>query len=107
MMIERCLRIRLAQSLRAFPVVALLGPRQAGKTTLARSLLKEWSRDVIYLDLERDSDRGLAEAELYLKVQSGSLVIDLSRTRPARRLATLAGGAIGLPLLRRPPTSHP
>ena len=76
MMIERFLRGPLTQRLGAFPAVALLGPRQAGKTTLARTLEEGWSRKVVYLDLERDSDRGrLAEPELYLKAQSSSLVI--------------------------------
>ena len=75
-MIERSLRVQLIQSLAAFPAVALLGPRQVGKTPLARSLEEGWSRPVVYLDLERDSDRArLAEAELYLQAQWNSLVI--------------------------------
>jgi len=36
-MIPRILQARLAQRLRQFPAVALLGPRQVGKTTLART----------------------------------------------------------------------
>jgi predicted AAA+ superfamily ATPase len=39
------------QRLRAYPAVALVGPRQCGKTTLARSL------DGVYFDLEQPSDR--------------------------------------------------
>ncbi|MCP9231774.1 AAA family ATPase [Mesorhizobium sp. LMG 17147] len=46
------------------PAVALLGPRQVGKTTLALELAER--RPSIYLDLESDADRArLAEPELY------------------------------------------
>lgn len=54
--------------------VVLLGPRQVGKTTLALDIAK--GRPSVYLDLEREADRGvLAEADLYLDEQSGKLVI--------------------------------
>ena len=63
-------------ALASFPVVALLGPRQVGKTTLALTVAKTISREVVYLDLERDSDRNkLTEAELYLSQQRGKLLI--------------------------------
>lgn len=39
-----------------FPAIALLGPRQVGKTTLARSLAKKHQKDILYFDLESDSD---------------------------------------------------
>jgi hypothetical protein len=44
----------LRKALRQFPVVALLGQRQVGKSTLARSLLA--AADERYFDLERDAD---------------------------------------------------
>lgn len=50
-MIPRLLRPRLKRLLRMFPAVALLGPRQCGKTTLARSLGGR------YYDLEREDER--------------------------------------------------
>jgi hypothetical protein len=41
MRIERSnLTVAVTRALRATPIVALLGPRQCGKTTLARDLLK-------------------------------------------------------------------
>lgn len=46
------LRRRLAQQ----PAAVLLGPRQVGKTTLARALAAEYP-DAVVLDLERESDR--------------------------------------------------
>jgi hypothetical protein len=57
-----------------FPAVALLGPRQVGKTTLARALAE--SMDSVYLDLELPSDLAkLAEPELYLAEHEDRLVI--------------------------------
>jgi len=56
------------------PAVALLGPRQVGKTTLALALARE--RSAIYLDLESEADRAkLAEPELYLAQHADKLVI--------------------------------
>jgi hypothetical protein len=68
----------LAQdSLTIFPVVVVLGPRQVGKTTLARDeLARHAGKPVVYLDLERASDRSkLADAEGYLARMAGHLVI--------------------------------
>jgi predicted AAA+ superfamily ATPase len=56
------------------PAVALIGPRQVGKTTLAVEIGE--SRPSIYLDLESDADRAkLAEPELYLAGHADKLVI--------------------------------
>lgn len=64
------IRARLAQ----FPAVALLGPRQAGKTTLAEQIAQE--QPSIYLDLEAVADREkLADAALYLSSHEDKLVI--------------------------------
>ena len=67
------------------PVVALLGPRQVGKTTLAleiagKRLEKKWA----YLDLELESDLSkLKDAESYLKGFEGRLlIIDEVQRRP-------------------------
>jgi hypothetical protein len=58
------------------PVVALLGPRQVGKTTLALRVAKDVSSDWLHLDMERDSDLArLSDAEGYLHRQAGRLVI--------------------------------
>ena len=56
------------------PALALLGPRQVGKTTLALALGA--SRPSVYLDLQSEADRAkLASPELYLAEQAGKLVI--------------------------------
>ncbi len=60
--------------LEQFPAVALLGPRQVGKTTLALEIAEQ--RPSIYLDLENPADRQkLADAELYLSSHADKLVI--------------------------------
>ncbi len=73
-MIERRYKSLVLQRLKQVSVVALLGSRQVGKTTLARSL--EIDKPYHYLDLERPSDVAkLTDPELYLSPYSGQLVI--------------------------------
>ncbi len=72
-MIPRRLEARLRAALRRFPVVALLGARQVGKTTLARLVA---GRRAEMLDLERPSDLAkLAEPELFLRSRAAELVV--------------------------------
>ena len=62
---------------RRAPVVALLGPRQVGKTTLARDVAAALGGAVTIFDLERPSDLArLAEPELALAGLRGLVVID-------------------------------
>ena len=76
MMIPRVAKPRLLDLLQRFPAVALLGPRQAGKTTLALSLEEQLKPQALYLDLELPSDRAkLADPELYLSQHRDRLVI--------------------------------
>ncbi len=56
-MIPRAAKAKLMDLLGRFPAVALLGPRQSGKTTLALSLEEELKPQALYLDLELPSDR--------------------------------------------------
>ena len=49
---------RLERLLRERPVVALLGARQVGKTTLARALARRWSGPSTIFDLEDPRDLG-------------------------------------------------
>jgi uncharacterized protein len=57
-MITRRLRPTLTAALDEAPAVAMLGPRQAGKTTLALEVAE--SRSAIYLDLESEAGRAKA-----------------------------------------------
>ncbi len=60
--------------LQHFPVVAILGPRQSGKSTLAREILKLYEHTV-RLDLELPSDLNrMREPELYLRENARRLV---------------------------------
>lgn len=71
----RLAQTSLITALQRFPAVALLGPRQVGKTTLARAL--DWpGRPMLYLDLELPSARRqLDDPEAFLFAQKNRLVI--------------------------------
>ena len=72
--LNRLLLAQLTDELKHSPAVALLGPRQVGKTTLA--LQAAQAIPSIYLDLESERDRTkLAQPELYLSDHLDKLVI--------------------------------
>lgn len=74
MMIDRHSRPTIESLLQRHPAVALLGPRQCGKTTLALEIGED--RPSTYLDLEAPSDLAkLEEPELYLNAHEDKLVI--------------------------------
>jgi predicted AAA+ superfamily ATPase len=80
-MIPRRLLPSLTSALVEAPAVALLGPRQVGKTTLALDVAR--TRPAVYLDLESEPHRAkLAEPELYLSQHADKLVIldEIQRT---------------------------
>jgi len=63
------------------PIVALVGPRQCGKTTLAREFLPAESGN--YFDLEDPAIRGFLETPMAaLSEAEGLVVIDESQRRP-------------------------
>ena len=92
MMFSRHLQALLVDELGHSPAVALLGPRQVGKTTLALEVAKD--RPHVYLDLESERDRGkLAQAELYFESHRDRLVI-LDEVHRAPGLFPLLRGQI-------------
>ena len=71
----------VSTSLRRSPVTALLGPRQCGKTTLARQVAQ--GQEAHYLDLESPADRQrLQNPELMLSSLSGLVIIDEIQLMP-------------------------
>lgn len=75
-MLNRSLLPSVQQALAAMPVVALLGPRQVGKTTLALQTAQMLEKPSLYLDLELDSDLvKFADAEGYLRRFDNTLLI--------------------------------
>ena len=73
-MISRDKVSELTDLVDGFPAVAILGPRQVGKTTLAREIGAR--RPSVYLDLESEADRNkLADPAYYLAQHQGELVI--------------------------------
>ncbi len=71
--------------LQHFPAVVLLGSRQVGKTTLAKSLEGKIARTVVYLDLERPSDwEKLRHPEVFLPpLQDHCVIIDEVQSHPS------------------------
>src|SRR6185312_9281107 len=75
MMIERSVAPIVEQSLTEQAAVAIIGPRQVGKTTLAREIADNRPGS-LYLDLETREDRDkLAEPTLFLRQYENSLVV--------------------------------
>ncbi len=85
---------KLLDALNYSPAVALLGPRQVGKTTLAFEIGKHIAKPTLYLDLESEQDRAkLANAELYLVDHQHKLVI-LDEVHRAPNLFPILRGLI-------------
>jgi len=73
---KRFITNRVLERIEHLPAVALLGPRQVGKTTLAKQLQKEIAKESIYLDLESQEDYNkLINLESYLLQRDDKLLI--------------------------------
>lgn len=66
--------------LQTFPALCLIGPRQAGKTSLAKNLVPDWK----YFDLERPSDFELItnSPELFFEQYPSHIIIDEAQEYP-------------------------
>ncbi|MEM6264116.1 MAG: ATP-binding protein [Bacteroidota bacterium] len=74
MYFNRQIETVIKESLRYSPAVAILGPRQCGKSTLVKHILAS-NGNSLYLDLERPSDlRKLNDPEWFLETQRDKLV---------------------------------
>jgi predicted AAA+ superfamily ATPase len=80
--------------------VGILGPRQVGKTTLARDVLKRHRGTATFLDLEDPADLArLADARLTLEPLRGLVVIDEIQRRPDPRPDRARRGRVARVLL--------
>lgn len=83
-MIKRKIEEGILESINEFPVTAIIGARQVGKTTLAKQIIKRY-KNSIYLDLERDTQLALIEndPEKFLLMHNNKLIcIDEVQLRP-------------------------
>lgn len=72
--IKRNAEKTILQYLKIFPVVAILGPRQCGKSSLVKSLAKNWS-DSLYLDLQNMTDLNkLNQPELFFHANEEKII---------------------------------
>ncbi len=76
MTISRRIGAEIKDSLGFFPVVTIIGPRQVGKTTLAKAIMADVNKSTLYLDLELQSDLNkLNDAELFFSYHTDKLVV--------------------------------
>ncbi|MEX0968606.1 MAG: ATP-binding protein [Bacteroidia bacterium] len=74
--IQRTAAEGIRKKLSRSPAVAILGPRQVGKTYLARQIAKELSKPAVWLDLEDADDLNkLDDPGIYLRSQQDKLVV--------------------------------
>jgi predicted AAA+ superfamily ATPase len=91
----------LDRLLKGFPAVLIVGPRQCGKSSLAKSAKPDWR----YLDLERPSDRErlMTAPEEFLERYGDRLIVDEAQTVPELfpilRVALDRGGRKGRMIL--------
>ncbi|MEA5461781.1 ATP-binding protein [Arcicella sp. LKC2W] len=76
-MIKRALISEIPRLLSYFPALGLVGPRQVGKTTLVKSLSEQFTKSILYLDLENLNDYTLLEndPQWFLEQHADKIVV--------------------------------
>ncbi|MBN2376643.1 MAG: ATP-binding protein [Sedimentisphaerales bacterium] len=79
-MIKRQLSEKLAEASKKYPVLTITGPRQSGKTTLARYLFNDYQ----YVSLEEPDNTLMAKEDPrgFLEQFTGNLIIDEAQKAP-------------------------
>jgi len=91
--INRLNQSKAQKILELFPVLGIIGPRQVGKTTLAKTLSLQYEK-VIYLDLESPSDREKLEHPESFFIQFEDHLIILDEIQIDKRLFPILRSAI-------------
>ncbi len=72
-LIDRLLEKTILQYLTIFPSVAILGPRQCGKSTIAKHLIN--NNDILYIDLQNQADLNkLTDPLLFFEANKGKII---------------------------------
>lgn len=77
---NRSMKSKVDRLLELFPVVAIIGPRQCGKSTLSRQVRPDWK----YFDLEKKSDYELIAGDpgLFFGNYAGQIILDEAQVAP-------------------------
>jgi len=76
MMIDRKIKTKLLKTINSFPVTGIIGPRQVGKTTLAKHISTFLSKETLYIDLENPRDNiRLSDPNLFFEANLNKCVI--------------------------------
>jgi predicted AAA+ superfamily ATPase len=80
-MIARTLLVKAAELLEKYPIVAITGPRQSGKTTLAQQLRPDYK----YINLELEENRAFADTDPHGFLQSNrdGVILDEAQFVPS------------------------
>ena len=83
-MILRFITDSLQETLSYFAVTGIVGPRQVGKTTLVKHLLKYLEKEIVYLDIENPKDQAkLTDPVLFFeRNQDKCIVLDEIQRMP-------------------------
>ncbi len=79
-MIQRAMSERLRESASHFPVVTLTGPRQSGKTTLARSVFPD--HHYVSLEIPEQRELALSDPRGFLAGLNGPAILDVAQRAP-------------------------
>ncbi len=88
-MIERAVIRKILDDAEYFPVLSIIGPRQVGKTTLAKNLQTKLGKETLYLDLELDEDARLLEQPTRFFQQHSDKCIIIDEVQRAPHLFAL------------------